>query len=90
MNLYVAIYIYRNLFTFPVSTIMFYIYQLLQLLRYDKMNYFWNYIKEMSKISTVIMHQLIWYLKAESKIDGDGSITYGFTNLVFFNLIFQS
>lgn len=72
-NTYIGHYTIRSLSYFSPDTISFYLPQLVQCLRFDKLGLIKDYLYKVSKQSILASHQLIWNLKAESKNDDDSS-----------------
>lgn len=68
-NTYIGHYTIRSLSYFSPDTISFYLPQLVQCLRFDKLGLIKDYLYKVSKQSILASHQLIWNLKAESKND---------------------
>eukprot|EP01132_Coremiostelium_polycephalum_P009672 gene9672-11857_t len=65
----VSQYATRVLRNFPPETIMFYIPQLVQALRYDKSGQVENYLVSASKTSELLAHQIIWNLQTYTEVD---------------------
>ncbi|BET02066.1 Phosphatidylinositol 4-kinase [Nesidiocoris tenuis] len=64
-----AQYAVRVLNSFPADAVLFYIPQLVQSLRHDTMGYVIEFIKNISKRSQIVGHQLIWNMKTNMYID---------------------
>eukprot|EP01094_Clydonella_sp_ATCC50884_P019053 TRINITY_DN3642_c1_g1_i2.p1 TRINITY_DN3642_c1_g1~~TRINITY_DN3642_c1_g1_i2.p1 ORF type:complete len:594 (-),score=213.92 TRINITY_DN3642_c1_g1_i2:227-1858(-) len=63
-NPYVTQFSIRVLRTFPADTLIFYLPQLLQALRYDTTNLVFEYLVEMGTRSQLLAHQLLWCAKS--------------------------
>jgi phosphatidylinositol 4-kinase len=62
-------YAMRALESHSVEVMFFYVYQIVQTLRYDVLGYVERYIIETAKLSQLFAHQIIWNIKANAYKD---------------------
>lgn len=62
-------YAVRVLHSFPPETIVYYIPQLVQTLRYDKTGLVYDYLVTAAKESELLAHQLIWNTQTYTEAD---------------------
>ncbi|BFG00115.1 phosphatidylinositol 4-kinase alpha [Drosophila madeirensis] len=66
-----AQYAVKSLSSFPAESVLPYIPQLVQALRHDTMGYVVEFIKNISKRSQIVAHQLIWNMQTNMYMDED-------------------
>lgn len=67
-------YAVKVLSMYPPDTLIFYVPQLVQGIRYDKMGYLTEFILEIVHFSPILAHQLIWNMKTNMFKDEDGQV----------------
>ena len=67
-----AQYATRVLNSSPAKAVLFYIPQLVQAVRYDDLGYVQEFIKNISRRSNLVAHQLMWNLETNMYTDEDG------------------
>ncbi|ALC49915.1 PI4KIIIalpha [Drosophila busckii] len=66
-----AQYAVKSLSSYPAESVLPYIPQLVQALRHDTMGYVVEFIKNISKRSQIVAHQLIWNMQTNMYMDED-------------------
>ncbi|XP_055848789.1 phosphatidylinositol 4-kinase alpha isoform X1 [Episyrphus balteatus] len=66
-----AQYAVKTLSSYPAESVLPYIPQLVQALRHDTMGYVTEFIKNISKRSQIVAHQLIWNMQTNMFMDED-------------------
>ncbi|XP_037935498.1 phosphatidylinositol 4-kinase alpha isoform X1 [Teleopsis dalmanni] len=66
-----AQYAVKTLSSYPAESVLPYIPQLVQALRHDTMGYVAEFIKNISKRSQIVAHQLIWNMQTNMYMDED-------------------
>ena len=69
-----AQYATRVLNSYPAKAVLFYIPQLVQAVRYDDLGYVQEFIKNISKRSNLVAHQLMWNLETNMFTDEEGEV----------------
>lgn len=67
-----AQYAVRVLHSYPAEAVLFYIPQLVQATRYDDLGFVKEFIKQISKESNLVAHQLIWNIQTNMYKDEEG------------------
>lgn len=67
-------YAMRSLESHPVEVTFFYVPQIVQVLRHDKLGYVRRFIIETAKLSQLFAHQIIWNFDANAYKDEDATI----------------
>ncbi|EPY49472.1 phosphatidylinositol kinase [Schizosaccharomyces cryophilus OY26] len=67
-------YTVRSMESYPVSVMFFYVPQIVQSLRYDKIGYAESFILEASGVSQLFAHQILWNMKANIYKDESGTV----------------